>query len=319
MCPVASRLVSGPVISVEVVTHRTQMRRFVDVPYLLFGDDPRWARPVRAYESWRFDERRHPFFRTGTAAYFLARVQGRPAGRITAQFAAPGQTDGWFGFLAAPDDVEVTSALLDAAQEWLDGEGATSMTGPVSWSGDEEFGVPVGGVEAPGVTGRPWHPGYYADHLRRLGLHGGEIRHTYRIAAHPHPIEPGADDGSPRGPGVDARGRSDHEPDDERGDLSAPAGRFRDPRLILGDIAAVPDVTDTLAGVSLRSAWRQARRAARLGFTTAVCVRCDGDPAVLVPRLVDAAATAGYREVVVPWAPPGTAPETSHQVFTRRW
>ena len=87
----------------------------------------------------------------------------------------------------------------------------------------------------------------------------------------------------------------------------------------LDGIAAVPDVTATLARASLRSAWRVARRARDHRFDTAVCVRCDGDPAVLVPRLLEAAGAAGYRWLVAPWAPPGTEPETTHQVFTLRW
>ncbi len=94
------------------------------------------------------------------------------------------------------------------------------------------------------------------------------------------------------------------------------AGRYADPALVLDGIAAVPDVSALLSDASFRSAWRLARRARERRFDTAVCVRCDGPPEALVPRLLTAAAHAGYQWVVAPWAPAGHAPETVHQVFS---
>lgn len=284
-------------MTVETVTHRTQMRRWADVPYLLFGRDRRWSRGVRAYEQWRLDEQRHPYFQRGYAAYFLARDAGKPAGRIAAHLPHAGADEGAFGFLAIPDDPTVASALLDAAADWLASEGATSMTGPLSWTTDEEFGVPVGGRTALGITGRPWHPAYYIDQLRIAGLEPtGERRHTYRLPAVPGPLP-------------ERSGRIDPPPH---------AGRYGDSALVFDDIAAVPDVTPVLEEVTLRSAWKAARKVAARAFRTAVVVRCDGDPSVLVPGMRGAAAAAGYDEIVAPWAPPGTPPETTHELFACR-
>ena len=154
------------VVTIEPVESKTALRRFTDVPFILHRRDPRWSPEVRAYESWRLDARRHPYFDRGDAAYLLARRDGHPVGRIAAHRQRAGDVAGWFGFFDGPDDAEVTRALLDAARTWLEGEGATSMTGPVSWQPDEEFGVLVDGVEHRGLTGRPWRPGWYAEQLR---------------------------------------------------------------------------------------------------------------------------------------------------------
>jgi hypothetical protein len=289
--------VPGSAVTVEPVESKAQLRRFADIPYLLHQHEARWAPGVRAYESWRLDARRHPYFDRGDAAYLLARRLGRPVGRVAAHVTERGDTSGWFGFFDAPEDGEVVNALLDAAAAWLAEQGASSMTGPVSWTPDEEVGVPVEGTDAPGVTGRPWRPHWYADRLRHAGMEPGERRSTYRLPATPSDDAPTAADEAP----------------------PPHAGRYADPALVLDGIAAVPDVTGVLADASLRSAWQVARRARDRSFDTAVCVRCDGDPAVLVPRLQAAAAAAGYRWVVSRWAPPGTPPETVHQVFTRRW
>lgn len=289
---------ANPLVTVEPVEASTQLRRFRDIPFLLHGDDDRWRPGVRAYESWRLDAKRHPYFDHGDAAYLLARRAGTPVGRIAAHVSGPDRTDGHFGFFDAPDDDDVVAPLLDAAQEWLAEQGATSMTGPVSWRPDEEFGVRVEGEEHPAITGRPWQPAWYGRALTRAGLEPGEVRRTYRLAA---------DDGAADPPG--------------RGDVDPPphAGGYSDPRLVLDGVAAVPDVSETLASASLLSAWRVARMVRRDGFETAVCVRCDGDPETLVPRLLAAARHAGYRWLVSPWAPDGTPSETAQQVFTRRW
>ncbi len=286
------------VITIEPVESKAALRRFIDIPYLLHGHDERWSPEVRAYESWRLDARRHPYFDHGDAAFLLARQGGRPVGRIAAHRHRAGDVDGWFGFYDGPDDHDVTVALLDAAGAWLESEGATSMTGPVSWWPDEGFGVPILGAEHRGLTGRPWRPGWYAERLAAAGLVPGAIRHTYRLAT------AGEDGAIP-------------EPADT--DPPPHAGRYADPALVFDGIAAVPDVSAVLADASFRTAWRVARRARERGFDTAVCVRCDGPADVLVPRLLAAARHAGYDWVIAPWAPPGHDPETAHQVFTRRF
>ncbi|MDE0805443.1 MAG: hypothetical protein OSA99_19255 [Acidimicrobiales bacterium] len=285
-------------VTVEPVEARTQLRRFRDIPFLLHREDDRWHPGVRAYESWRLDANRHPYFESGDAAYFLARRGGRPVGRIAAHRAETGATDGFFGFFDAPDDDDVVAALLRAAQDWLTGEGVTSMTGPVSWWPEEEFGVRVDGHEHRAITGRPWQPAWYGQALTRTGLSPGAVRRTYRLDT------------------ADALGDP---PPTATVDPPPHAGGYSDVHLVLDGIAAVPDVSETLASASLRSAWRVARAARRGGFDTAVCVRCDGDPAVLVPRLLSAARHAGYRWLVAPWAADETSPETVQQVFTRRW
>lgn len=297
--PLRSGPMGPPIVTVEPVEAKTQLRRFRDVPYLLHGDDERWSPGVRAYESWRLDARRHPYFERGDAAYFLARRGGHPVGRIVAHRAGDDVQDASFGFFATPDDVDVAEALLSAAQIWLAEEGARSMTGPVSWRDDEEFGVVVSGHDQRMITGRSWQPAWYADVLERCGLEPGSTRHTYRLST---------DDAVACGPV--------HPVDDEP---PPHAGGYADPALVLDGIAAVPDVSETLRSASIRSAWRVARQARREGFDTAVCVRCDGDPAELVPKMLAAARRAGYAWLIAPWAPPGVEPETTHQVFSRRW
>lgn len=284
---------AGP-LTVEAVESKAQLRRFADVPYVLLGDDPRWSAGVRAYEQWRHDARRHPYFARGDAAFHLARRGGTPVGRIAAHVDGTGSGQGWFGMFDVADDGAVTTALLEVAAGWLREQGATSMVGPVTWRPDEDFGVLVEGFDHPTATGRAWHPPWYAEQLRNAGAEPGERRPTFHVPTAGWGAEvprPSGDDPPPH------------------------AGGYADPDLVLADVAAVPDVTDLLAGASLGSAWRLARKARERPSDTAVCVRCDGDAAVLVPRLLAACRARGYQRLLSPWSPDDAPPDRVHQVF----
>lgn len=281
-------------VTVEPVESTSQLRRFAEVPFVLLGTDDRWSAGVRAHEQWRHDARRHPYFDRGDAAFFLARRGGQPAGRIAAHVDGSGSDAGWFGMFDVADDAAVTGALVEAAGGWLREQAMTTMIGPLTWTPDEEFGVLAEGFDHPAATGRAWHPPWYAEQLRTAGAEPGERRATFHVATEGWEGEvpcPSGEDPPPQ------------------------AGGYADPALVLDGIAAVPDVSSLLAGASLRSAWRLARRARERVSDTAVCVRCDGDPSVLVPGLLAACRARGYSTLLSPWSPDGGPPDRVHQVF----
>ena len=284
------------VVAVEEVTGGKALARFVELPHALHGNDPRFAPLVLAWERYRLDPRRNPFFERGDGRYFLARRAGRPVGRITAHVAEPG-AEGCFGFWWLDDDAEVARALLDAAREWMASERCTSMTGPLSFTRDEEAGVRVAGFDHSGTTGRPWHP----RHLHRLLEANG--------AAHVEDLPMWELPATQDGPVLP--------PDD---DLPGQAGAYADPRICLAGIAAVPDVSPALRGAGFRGAWRAAKRAKAGDWDTCTVVRCTLDPTVAVPALQQAAGQAGYERILAPWSPNAAAPpRTVHRVYRFTW
>lgn len=286
----------GSAVAVEEVTGGKALARFTELPAVLHGDDPRFAWPVMAWERYRLDPRRNPYFETGDAAYFLARRLGRPAGRITAHLDAPGRV-GRFGFWCVEDDASVASALVAASRAWLTEQGCTSIEGPTSFTPVEDEGVLVAGHDVPGLTGRPWQPPSQAAHLEALGFQPVTDHPTWRLAT----TEVGPE-----------RPRSDEVP--------GHAGPHADPRLVLAGIAAVPDLSAALRGARLRHAWGLAKRVRAGEWSTATIVRCEDEPAVVVPALLTAAGRAGYESVVAPWSPdPDAPPETVHRTYILRW
>jgi hypothetical protein len=225
--------------------------------------------------------------------YLLARRLGKPAGRISAHVVTAGG-DGWFGFFDTIDDRRVVQALVDAAQEWLVERGCTTVTGPASFTVDDEAGVLVAGHDVPGVTGRPWHPDWYAPLLEGAGFDGVEDRPTWRLPAGTGTSPPPSGDPPPH------------------------SGRYGDRRLALGGVAAVPDIAGPLRDAGPRSAWSLAKRAKARDWEGCTIVRCDGDPSVLVPQIQRAAGAAGYEWVIAPWSPdPAGPPETVHRLYRR--
>ena len=200
---------SAAVLSVEVeeVDGRAAFRRFVELPFALHGDDPRWAPPVMTYERARVDGRRNPALEGGELRYLLARRLGRAAGRLLVH------EDGRFGCFDAADE-EVALALLESAPE--------AARGPVSFA-DEVDGVLVDGFDVGGVTGRQWHPPWLAAALEAAGFERAEERPTWRLPSG------GAD--VALGPG---------------GKAPMVAGPYADARLVSVSIAAVPDLAPAL-------------------------------------------------------------------------
>ena len=284
------------VLAVEEVERGKALARFTELPHALSGGDERFAPMVMAWERYRLDSRRNPYFETGEAACFLARRMGQPVGRIAAHLAEPGGP-GRFGFWWVDDDAHVAAALVEAAQTWLAAQGCASMEGPWSFTTEDEGGVQAAGHEVRGLTGRPWHPPHVARLLEDAGLVAQEDRPTWRLPA---------TESGPELPPSD--------------DLPGQAGSYADARLVLQGIAAVPDVAGALRTSGLRSAWSLAKRARARDWGTCTVVRCSADAAVAVPALQAAAGSAGYTSVIAPWSPdPSAAPEAVHRTYRLSW
>jgi GNAT superfamily N-acetyltransferase len=165
-----------PAVSVEVTEVRGlgELRRFVELPYRLHVNTP-WV-PQLKLERYQFLTRRlNPYFRHGTARYFLARRGQEVVGRVTAQidFAFNefhGSRWGMFGFLEFEDDQDVLDALLGAAEAWCRERGCERMVGPMDFQLNDESGVLIEGFELEPMIRQPWHPPYYQQRCEAAGL-----------------------------------------------------------------------------------------------------------------------------------------------------
>jgi len=162
-------------VQVRPVTSRGELREFVELPFRLHSTSPQWVPPLRLERHVFLSRRFNAFFRHGEARYFLARRDGRVAGRISAHIdhklnAQQDNRWGLFGFLEMEDDPEVASALLDAAAGWLRARGRDRMVGPMDFRMNDESGIVVEGHHLAPMIRQPWHPPHYAPLCEGAGL-----------------------------------------------------------------------------------------------------------------------------------------------------
>jgi hypothetical protein len=144
------------------------------LPRLLYKDHPGFAPPLDAERWTLFAAKLNPHFKLVQSQSWLARKNGKFAGRIFAQIydeahAPLGASRAQFGCLDAIDDDEVIAGLTRAAEDWLRQRGAALVHGPFSPSINSEMGLLVQGFEAAPMFFAPWNPAYLGGSLERQG------------------------------------------------------------------------------------------------------------------------------------------------------
>ncbi|MGB6324251.1 MAG: hypothetical protein WBG11_00360 [Methylocella sp.] len=158
---------------------------FCRLPRLLYKDHPGFVPPLDAERWTLFAAKLNPHFKLVQSQAWLARKNGKLAGRILAQIydeahAPLGASRAQFGCLDAIDDDEVVAGLTRAAEAWLRQRGAVLVHGPFSPSVNSETGLLVQGFEAAPMVFMPWNPPYLADCLERQGYTKARDLISYR-------------------------------------------------------------------------------------------------------------------------------------------
>ncbi len=169
-------------VGVKPVTTRSEQRRFVDLPWRIYRDDPCWRPPLRMAQEELLGFRHHPFYDRSKSRSFLATRGGRDVGRITAIVNAGhveryGENRGFFGFFECEDDLAAAEALFTAAREWLDEQGMSSVRGPTNPTLNYECGLLIDGFDTPPFFMMTHNRPYYADLVEAQGL--GKIEDLY--------------------------------------------------------------------------------------------------------------------------------------------
>jgi GNAT superfamily N-acetyltransferase len=156
---------------------------FLEFPYQHYRNDPHWVPPLRIAQKEILDTQKHPFYLHADMRCFLARVGGKPAGRIAA-ILDRGQFEpeklGFFGFFESMESERVAAALVRAAWEWLAGQGARVMRGPVNPSTNYECGLLVEGFDSSPYVMMTHNARYYSRLLEAAGMRKAKDLWAYR-------------------------------------------------------------------------------------------------------------------------------------------
>src|SRR4029077_8559199 len=181
-------------IKVSQVASRADRNAFIRFPWRIYDNDPAWVPPLIIERKAFLNRKRHPFYRHGDAALFLARQNQKVVGRIMASDdpnynAAHHSNIGCFGLFECIDDRKVAAALFEAAADWLRQKGRIEMMGPIDYSTNYVCGLLIGGFEHPPTLLTAHNPPYYASLIEACGFVKIKDRSAWWFSEFPEPAE----------------------------------------------------------------------------------------------------------------------------------
>ena len=162
-------------IEISQVTSDRDRDAFIKFPWCIYRSDPAWVPPLILERKEFLDRDKHPFYKHGDAALFLARRDGEIVGRIMAsddpRYNELHQTNlGCFGLFESIDDRDVAAALFDAATAWLRTRGRDEIMGPIDYSTNYMCALLIDGFQYPPTILTSHNPPYYAALVESYGF-----------------------------------------------------------------------------------------------------------------------------------------------------
>ncbi|MEN6393730.1 MAG: hypothetical protein ABFD53_07980 [Anaerolineaceae bacterium] len=131
---------------------KSQVDRFVKLPYRLYANHPQWVPPLFTDAKLFLNRNKHPFFEHSDVDFFIAVKDGKDVGRIAAlenkrfnDYHHKHQAQ--FYFFECEDDSEVASALFDRVFEWAKQRNLDQVVGPKGMGPLDGYGILIEGFE----------------------------------------------------------------------------------------------------------------------------------------------------------------------------
>ena len=161
---------------VEIAKIQTtrQLKEFVNFPNKLYKGNPYYVPALFFDEINTLRADKNPADEFCEADFFLARKNGRTAGRMGLILNRKAN-ETWsqkrvrFTRLDFIDDEEVSGALLGKAEEWARQRGMEEIHGPMGFSDMDQEGMLVEGFDELSTMVTLYNHPYYMRHLERLG------------------------------------------------------------------------------------------------------------------------------------------------------
>ena len=161
-------------MQIKEISSPAELNAFIEFPFTLYKDNPYWVGELKADTRHLLDTK-NPFWERASRALFMAYEGEKPLGRIMALINRAHneyhkENIGFFCFFDSINDEKVSSALFQAAQNWLRLQGVEKMRGPASPSSNHVYGLLVDGFDSMPAIMMPYNFAYYADLIEKAGL-----------------------------------------------------------------------------------------------------------------------------------------------------
>ncbi len=161
-------------ITVKTVESKRDFRKFATFANKLYKGNSYYIPTMPMDDLAVFDKKKNAAYEFCEAKFFLAydgdRIVGRVAAIINHKANAAWNVNqvrfGWIDFI---DDINVSSALLEAVSAWGKEKGMTSVVGPLGFTDFDPEGMLVEGFDRLGTMVMIYNHEYYHRHLEQLG------------------------------------------------------------------------------------------------------------------------------------------------------
>jgi GNAT superfamily N-acetyltransferase len=173
-------------VSIVKVKSNKQLKQFVRFGCELYKDCPYYVPELYEDALSTLRKDRNAAFEFCEAELYLAykddRIVGRVAAIVNRKANAAWKVDqvrfGWFDFI---DDIEVSSALLDAVVAFGKARGMKQIVGPLGFTDFDPEGMLVEGFDRLSTMALIYNHPYYPEHLKKLGYYKETGWVEYRI------------------------------------------------------------------------------------------------------------------------------------------
>lgn len=149
-------------------------KEFIKFPYRHYSHNKYWVPPLLMEQKKLINKKKNPFYNNAEIALFLARYNGKTAGRIAAiidhRYNEHHQTQtGFFGFFDTIDNQNTADLLFKVVEGWLSDKGMKDILGPTNPGLMDEIGILVDGFEKYPSILMPYHKPYYDKLIKKAG------------------------------------------------------------------------------------------------------------------------------------------------------
>lgn len=161
-------------LEIVKVSSKKDMKIFVRFANRLYKGNPYYVPSMPFDDMGTFDPKQNGAFDFSEAELYLARRDGEVVGRVAAIINRKANEAwnvdqvrfGWFDFI---DDIEVSSALLDAVIAFGRSRGMKQIVGPLGFTDFDPEGMLVEGFDRLSTMALIYNHPYYPEHMKKLG------------------------------------------------------------------------------------------------------------------------------------------------------
>jgi len=162
-------------LDIRKVETRSDLKKFVKVPFSIYKGDPYWVPPLILAEMETFNPKKNPAYENAETRLFLAYKDGKIVGRIAGilshaannKYKTKNLRFGWFDSI---NDENVARSLFQAVEDWGKELGMETITGPHGFSDLDPEGMLVEGYDQMPTISVYYNYPYYPELVEKLGF-----------------------------------------------------------------------------------------------------------------------------------------------------